>query len=82
MRDLALGKKRAGGTVFALSRSLEQARKPVNVLIIIIIIIGALGSASKKLAGHLEQLGIDRTRTMQKSALLGSAHILRKVLEV
>ena len=44
--------------------------------------MGALGSASKKLAGHLEQLGIDRTRTMQKSALLGSAHILRKVLEV
>ena len=33
-------------------------------------------------AGHLEQLGIkNRTRTMQKSALLGSAHILRKVLE-
>ena len=47
------------------------------------VVVGALGSVSKKLAGHLEQLGIkDRTRTMQKSALLGSAHILRKVLEV
>ena len=46
------------------------------------VVVGALGSESKKLAGHLEQLGIkDRTRTMQKSALLGSAHILRKVLE-
>ena len=45
--------------------------------------IGALGSVSKKLAGHLELLGItDRKRTMQKSALLGSEHILRKVLEV
>ena len=53
----------------------------IIIIIIIIIIIGALGSASKKLAAHLEQLGIDRTRTMQKSALLGSAHILRKVLE-
>ena len=53
------------------------------LIIIIIIIMGALGSVSKKLAGHLEQLGIkNRTRTMQKSALLGSAHILRKVLEV
>ena len=47
------------------------------------VVVGALGSESKKLAGHLEQLGIkDRTRTMKKSALLGSAHILRKVLEV
>ena len=47
------------------------------------MVVGALGSVSKKLAGHLEQLGIkNRTRTMQKSALLGSAHILRKVLEV
>ena len=47
------------------------------------VVVGALGSVSKKLAGQLEQLGIkDRTRTMQKSALLGSAHILRKVLDV
>ena len=47
------------------------------------VVEGALGSVTKKLAGHLEQLGIeDRTRTMQKSALLGSAHILRKELEV
>ena len=47
------------------------------------VVVDALGSVSKKLAGHLEQLGIkDRTRTMQKSALLGSAHILRKALEV
>ena len=45
------------------------------------VVVGALGSVSKKLAGHLEQLGIkDRTRMMQKLALLGSAHILRKVL--
>ena len=47
------------------------------------VVVGALGSVSKKLAGHLEQLVIkNRTRTMQKSPLLGSAHILRKVLEV
>ena len=43
------------------------------------VVLGVLGSVSKKLAGYLEQLGIkNRTRTMQKSALLGSAHILRK----
>ena len=47
------------------------------------MVVGALGSVSKKLAGHLEQLGIrDRKRPMQKSALLGSAHVLRKVLKV
>ena len=39
------------------------------------VVVGALGSVSKKLVGHLEQLGIkNRTRTMQKSALLESAH--------
>ena len=47
------------------------------------VVVGALGSVSKKLADHLEQLGIkSRTRTVQKSALLGSTHILRKMLEV
>ena len=47
------------------------------------VVVGALGSVSKKLTGHLEQLGIkDRTRTIQTSALFRSAHILRKVLEV
>ena len=47
------------------------------------VVVGALGLESKKLAGHLEQLGIkNRARTMRKSALLGSSHILRKVLEV
>ena len=43
------------------------------------VVVGALGSVSKKVAGHLEQLGIkDRTRTMKKSALLGSALISEK----
>jgi len=51
--------------------------------IIIIVAVGALGSGSKKLGGHLKQLEIkDRTRTMQKSTLFGSGHILKKVLEV
>jgi len=50
---------------------------------VVLVVVVALGSMSKKLAGHLKQLEIkDRTRTMQKSALLGSAHILRKVLGV
>ena len=48
-----------------------------------VVPVVALGSVSKKLARYLDQLGIkNRTRTMQKSTLLGSAHILRKVVEV
>ena len=47
------------------------------------VVVGASFFDTEPNAGHLEQLGIkNRTRTMQKSALLGSAHILRKVLEV
>ena len=50
---------------------------------VIPIVIGALGSIPKKLTHFLEQLDI-RTdmRVLQKSALLGTAHILRKVLSV
>ena len=47
------------------------------------VVVSTLGSVSKELAGHLEQLEIeDRTRSMQKSALLRLVHILRKVLEI
>ena len=45
-------------------------------------VVRALGSRSKKLTGRLaEKTGIpDGKRTLQKSTLLGSANILRKVL--
>ena len=47
------------------------------------IIIGALGSISKQLKRYLEQIdNKPHVPTLQKSALLGSAHILRKVLSV
>ena len=47
------------------------------------VAVGALSSKSKKLAGHLEQLGIEyQTRTMQKLALFGLAQFLRKGFEV
>ena len=71
------------GTTKKWNINLKRRIFSIIIIIIIIVVVGALGSVSKKLAGHLEQLGIkNRTRTMQKSALLGSAHILRKVLEV
>ena len=47
------------------------------------VAVGALSSKSKKLARHMEQLGIeDQTRTMQKLALFGLAHFLEKGFEV
>ena len=46
------------------------------------VVIGALGSIPKNLH-HLESLGIKvHVSMLQKSALLGTAHILRKVLSV
>ena len=47
------------------------------------VVIGAVGSIPKNLHRHLERLGIKvHIPTLQKSALLGTANILRKVLSV
>ena len=47
------------------------------------VVIGALGSISKNLPHHLERLGVKvHVLTLQKSALLGTANILQKVLSV
>ena len=46
------------------------------------IVVGALGGVSKRLDGWLAKLGIAiNTGLLQKTALLGTARILRKVLE-
>ena len=53
-----------------------------NVCIIIIIVIGALGAVSKKLDKWIEKLGIHiGIELLQKTALLGTARVLRKSLE-
>ena len=45
------------------------------------VVIGALGYIPKNLHHHLERLGIKvHVPTLQKSALLGTANIQRKVL--
>ena len=47
------------------------------------VVIGALSSIPKNLHHHLESLGIKvHVSTLQKSVLLGTANILRKVLSV
>ena len=46
------------------------------------IVVGALGGVSKRLDGWLTKLGIAiKKGLLQKTALLGTARILRKVLE-
>ena len=50
---------------------------------VIPIVIGALGTTLKLLRKRLEDIGIDtKVVELQKSAILYSARILRKVLEV
>ena len=64
-----------------LARDIKRIKKSRTK--VVLVVVGALGSVSKKLTGHFEQLGIkDQTRTMNKSALLESAHIPRNVFEV
>ena len=46
------------------------------------VVVGALGSTSKKLKKYVEELGdVINTALLQKTALLGTARILRKVLD-
>ena len=50
---------------------------------VIPIIIGALGTTPKKLSKRLEDLGIEtQIAELQKTAIIYSAKILRKVLEI
>ena len=47
------------------------------------IVVGALGTVSKSLNGYLKEIGVStKIQVIQKSALLGTARILRKVLEI
>ena len=48
---------------------------------VIPVVVGALGSTSKKLKKYIEELGVFiNTALLQKTALLGTVRILRKVL--
>ena len=50
---------------------------------IVPVVIGAFGSVSAEFDRWMEKLGITcNVGVMQKSALLGTARILRKVLEI
>ena len=62
----------------------ENARDKRNVIIIIIIIIiiiGVTGTISKTFRKYVSNIpGNHEVKELQKTAILGTAHILRKVL--
>ena len=65
-----------------LKREISRIWKMKKVEVIPVI-IGALGTITKKMKGWLEKIGIEiRTELLQKTALLGTARILRKVMEM
>ena len=50
---------------------------------IIQLVVGSLGAIPKQFANRLKQIGITaETAQVQKTVLLGTARILRKVLEI
>ena len=55
----------------------------IRHLEVVPVVVGALGVVSKRLDALLEKLGVTiRTGLLQKTALLGTARILRKLLEM
>ena len=64
-----------------LRRKLQRLRKVKAK--VVPIVVGALGTVSKSLTGYLNEIGVStKIQVIQKSALLGTARILRKVLEI
>jgi phosphotransferase system IIB component len=47
---------------------------------VIPVIIGATGTISKSLRKYVSTIGNHEVKKLQKTAMLGTAHILRKVL--
>ena len=55
----------------------------IRHLEVVPVVVGALGVVSKRLDAWLEKLGVTiRTGLLQKTALLGTARILRKLLAI
>ena len=51
-------------------------------MVVVPVVVGALGAVSERLDTWLDKLGTTiNTGFLQKTALLGTARILRKVLE-
>ena len=65
-----------------LNREIGRSWK-LKMVEVLPVVIGALGRVTKEFDGWIEKLGItNNVGVMQKTALLGTAWILRKVLEM
>ena len=62
----------------------SELQKILNVKVKIIpLVVGSLGAIPKQFGNRLKQIGITTgTAQVQKTVLLGTARILRKVLEI
>ena len=62
----------------------QELQKILNVKVKIIpLVVGSLGAMPKQFGNKLKQIGITAgTAQVQKRVLLGTARILRKVLEI
>ena len=55
----------------------------MNKVEVIPIVVGALGVVTKKIQKWLKKIGVEiRTELLQKTTLLGTARILRRVLQM
>jgi vancomycin permeability regulator SanA len=64
-----------------LSRAFLRLIIIIIIIMIIIIIIGATGTISKSFRKYVSNIpGHHDVKELQKGAILGTAHILRKVL--
>ena len=55
----------------------------MNKVEVIPIVVGALGVVTKKIQKWLSKIGVEiRTELLQKTALFGTARILRRVLQM
>ena len=60
----------------------KEGEKIEKYLDVVPVVVGALGVVSNRLDAWLEKLGVTiRMGLLQKTALLGTARILRKLLE-
>ena len=63
----------------------RQVAKLWNIKTTVVpVVVGALGAVTKNLTKHLQTIRVSTkiAEFLQKAALLGTAHLLRKVLEV
>ena len=50
---------------------------------VIPIVLGALGTVTRSLSNYIKEIGVKtQIKLIQKSVLLGTARVLRKVLEI